>query len=79
MTNERYKELMNDAGTITSEEAALGWHWCNEFDGLLVGPNMGELKCCKCLPQDHVAYRMAEFGTTEERWMDAEAQRLGEA
>lgn len=49
MTEERYKNLMeNQKDELTSEEIQSGWHFCNEFDGLLVGPGMGELECCQC-------------------------------
>lgn len=33
---------------LTQEEIATGWHWCREFDSLLVGPGMGEQKYCTC-------------------------------
>jgi hypothetical protein len=59
MTKERWMELQNSRDpniAISDAELALGWHWCNEFDGLLVGPGMGELRFCKCLPKDHPAF-----------------------
>ncbi len=53
MTNERYKRLMVDGeDELTRDEIYSGWHWCHEFDGLLVGPQMGEFKFCKCLSRD---------------------------
>jgi hypothetical protein len=42
---------------LTAAELAEGWHWCWEFDGLLVGPEMGELNHCHCLPEDHPVYQ----------------------
>lgn len=51
---------MSPAGTdtdLTPAEIAAGWHFCNEFDGLLVGPGMGELTVCHCLPIGHPAYQ----------------------
>ncbi len=49
MTNERYQHLFNtDGEKITPEENAMGWHWCDEFDGLLVGPTVSEWHCCTC-------------------------------
>lgn len=60
MTDERWKLLSEDdpsAGELTESEVAEGWHWCQEFDGLLVGPGMGELRPCKCLPKNHPAYK----------------------
>jgi len=47
MTRERYDLLMKD-DTVPLSDAELkdGWHFCYEFDGLLVGPGMGEASCC---------------------------------
>jgi hypothetical protein len=58
MTKKRYNELMDQANnlSLTKEEMAEGWHWCNEWDGLLVGPGDRELECCSCLPPDHSVY-----------------------
>jgi len=33
---------------LTDEELAEGWHWCLDFDGLLVGPPSFEAKYCTC-------------------------------
>lgn len=53
MTEERWKALMmeGDARLSPSEvaEVAEGWHWCPEWDYLLIGPGMEmELSCCHC-------------------------------
>lgn len=57
MILQRYEELMaDDDSKITAPELTEGWHWCLEFDGLLVGPGMGELGCCQCLAPDHPVY-----------------------
>ena len=57
MTEERYKQLMeDDKAKLTDQEVADGWHYCYEFDGLLVGPGMGELRFCACWPKDHPVY-----------------------
>jgi len=49
MTDERYNELMdNPEGVLTEEELKLGWHWCYDWDGLLVGPGSPEKQCCTC-------------------------------
>lgn len=71
MTDERYKQL-NDTNfvcggdaEITPEEFVLGWHWCYEFDGLLVGPACSELEFCHCLPPEHPVYKTK---LVEEPW-----------
>lgn len=47
MTDERYLQLVrNEEECLTSEEIAAGWHFCYEFDGLLVGPGMEETQFC---------------------------------
>lgn len=58
MTEERYQQLSYDEGhELTKEERAEGWHWCCEYDNLLVGPGMGELRSCYCLRKNHPAYK----------------------
>lgn len=60
MTRERYEKLMkDDSEKLTTEEIKEGWHFCHEFDGLLVGPEMGELNSCRCFPPDHPVYKTA--------------------
>lgn len=45
--------MQNDQLSLTTEEMKAGWHFCTEFDGLLVGPGMkSEQECCTCkLPE----------------------------
>ena len=46
MTNERWNQLMdNDDLLLTEEEIKEGWHFCNEFDGLLVKGDPNEEFC----------------------------------
>lgn len=44
----RFAALMRDQAELTQEEIDAGWHFCYEWDGLLVGPNMGEMEYCTC-------------------------------
>lgn len=48
MTEERWKALMSDDCDLTPDEIALGWHFCWDWDGLLIGPEMGEIVHCTC-------------------------------
>jgi hypothetical protein len=50
MTDERWKLLMeSDDEPLTEDERLEGWHFCMDWDGLLVGPGMEmELKHCTC-------------------------------
>ena len=54
MTRERWESLMESysTGNLTDDELRQGWHWCWEWDGLLVGPEMPEWgshpEVCRC-------------------------------
>jgi hypothetical protein len=49
MDDKRWRELMDDDSLeLTAEEIAEGWHFCPDFDGLLIGPGMDELQFCHC-------------------------------
>ena len=50
----RFAALMkDDALSLTQEEIATGWHFCPEFDGLLIGPETPELDdVCLCRPEN---------------------------
>lgn len=54
MTDERWTTLMQfDHEQLTPEEIKLGWHFCAEWDGLLVGPGMDERDACVCFKNDY--------------------------
>lgn len=49
LTTKRYHELESDYSLkLTREEAAEGWHFCDDWDGLLVHPTMQEAESCHC-------------------------------
>ncbi len=55
----RWRALINDERPrLTPEEKEKGWHYCYEFDGLLVGPadlkNI-EWNCCTCFSKEEKA------------------------
>ncbi len=61
MTRTRWIRLMDDDDAqLTEREVAAGWHWCAEWDGLLVGPGMGELECCRCGAEQEAARNTKE-------------------
>ena len=82
MNDRRYALLMkNDSENLTQEEIELGWHFCNEFDGLLVGPGMGELDFCHCWPTNHKVYwykigRDWFEDSSIERWFPITAEEI---
>jgi hypothetical protein len=44
----RYIELDLRGGGLTQEELDAGWHFCYDWDGMLVGPGMPETEICVC-------------------------------
>lgn len=53
MSEERWNYLMqpfngNEDVLLTAEELANGWHWCEEWDGLLIHSDDREFEHCKC-------------------------------
>ncbi len=49
MDSQRFKYLDRDEeGKLTQEELDQGWHWCYDFDGMLVGPGTVEAEHCSC-------------------------------
>ncbi len=77
MTDERYNSLSHDnpAPKLTQAEWLEGWHFCADWDGMLVGPGCdGELAHCGCWeapdPRHMLAVNArakmdAEFGARE--------------
>jgi hypothetical protein len=57
MSLSRWRKLMNDdAKILTLEEKSKGWHFCNDWDGLLI--NAGDEKeggCCYCFTEEEKA------------------------
>lgn len=49
MTRQRYNQLMhNPELKLTDAELEDGWHFCGEWDGLLVHPACSEYEHCSC-------------------------------
>lgn len=55
MSPERYRQLSRQATAIrlTADEIQAGWHFCLDWDGLLIGPGSPEMEVCTCRPCDH--------------------------
>jgi len=46
---DRWSALMaDDDKELTAEEIKEGYHFCYDWDGLLVGPDMKEMETCRC-------------------------------
>lgn len=48
MTEERYWELEYKGGVLTKEELDEGWHFCLDWDGLLISPQEIKMGLCSC-------------------------------
>ena len=49
MTPERMRQLEREpSAVITKEEFSEGWHFCPDWDYMLVGPDTPEGECCTC-------------------------------
>jgi len=53
MNQERFDFLMqpfegDESVMLTAAELKNGWHWCDEWDGLLIHIDDAEFKQCKC-------------------------------
>jgi len=48
MTPERYYQIEVQGAPLTDEEKEAGWHFCDEWDFMLVGPGTPEQEACLC-------------------------------
>ena len=49
MDNKRWCELERDGNArLTQEELAQGWHFCPDWDFMVVGPGMDAIESCTC-------------------------------
>ena len=49
MDDERKYVLENDPNSVlTGKELSEGWHFCPDWDGILVGPGTPEKESCLC-------------------------------
>lgn len=43
----RWEALMHGLEKLTNKEVIEGWHFCDDWDYLLIGPEMDEyIECC---------------------------------
>ena len=46
------RELELNDGELTKEEIEEGWHFCIEWDGLLIKRGDPEAECCNCFEKE---------------------------
>lgn len=63
MTAERLQQLLHDqTDQLTPDEVESGWHFCPEWDDMIIGPDCNELVFCTCnLPPAGVEARKKEI------------------
>lgn len=77
MTPDRYRQLMdNPEETLTKEEWDSGWHFCNEFDGLVVGPGEAEALVCSCDHPAIEAWKNSEEAQKMQEEQDARMEKM---
>lgn len=48
MTPERYAQIERDGSMLTDDEIAEGWHFCEHWNDMLIGPDSPERENCGC-------------------------------
>jgi hypothetical protein len=74
MNRERYIELDNSGTGLTKEEWEAGWHWCLEWDDMLVGPGTQEALVCSCNHPKIEEWKQSE----EAQKMQSELDKISE-
>lgn len=70
MSRERFLELDLSGNGLTKDEWEQGYHWCYEWDAMLVGPGQEEALMCNC---DHPAiekWKISEEGKAMRKDME---------
>lgn len=76
MDHDRYHKLMflND-GELTQDEINSGWHFCYDWDGLLVGPGTDEAFGCHC-NEEIQKWKLSDEAVKRVRQMDMMDEEL---
>jgi len=64
---DRYNALMDEKADLTREEWEDGWHFCAEWDYLLIHPSHPEANCCSCIEPEVLARYAEERKKNSER------------
>ena len=65
MNVNRWAEVASDLAHLTQEEANVGWHFCVDWDLLLIGPGMPEAESCTCFGAGHRIFHPTEAEISE--------------
>ena len=82
MPLERYNGLSDGStqaqfGELTESELTAGWHYCDNFDGLLIHPESErEYSCCRCNDSITMAFaKSARLATRTQEMKDIDSTR----
>jgi len=78
VNRERYMELDRSGEGLTKEEWEAGWHWCNEWDGMLVGPDTDEALVCSCNHPVIEAWKQSDAGKKLQEELDKRFEEINE-
>jgi hypothetical protein len=70
MDRERYIRIQNGAEDLTPEEVEDGWHFCPEWDDMLIHADDDEFQCCPCswMKKYRTPERQAAYEKRREEW-----------
>ena len=70
MDRERYIRIQNGAEDLTPEEVEDGWHFCPEWDDMLIHADDDEFQCCPCswMEKYRTPERQAAYEKRREEW-----------
>ena len=68
MDEKRRKQLECDRQeSLTLQERLEGWHYCIDWDFMIIGPGMPEMKHCNCDLETYVATVKAAYEISSQR------------
>jgi len=76
VNRERYIELDRTGEGLTKEEWEAGWHWCKEWDGMLVGPDTDEALVCSCDHPAIEAWKQSDAGKKLQEQLDKRSEEI---
>lgn len=77
MNTERFLELDRSGQGLTKEEWEQGYHWCAEWDDMLVGPGQDEALFCWCEHPKIEEWKQSEEGKRMQKELDDRLNGLG--
>ena len=79
MDRERYIRIQDGAENLTPEEVEDGWHFCPDWDDMLIHPDDDEFQCCPCswmekyrTPERQAAYEKSQEAMNKLSELDEE-------